>query len=75
MDWPRSWIGGVGVVRSDGVDVFSVLTGVLFVGLGLWFLLESTGVARLDLAVLLPLLVVGAGLSVLVVGVSRWIGR
>ncbi|HEC10300.1 MAG TPA: hypothetical protein ENI86_12170 [Acidimicrobiales bacterium] len=62
-------------MRTDDVDVFSILTGIVFIGLGLWFVLEDTGLARLDFAVVWPLLVVGAGLSVLVVGVSRWSGR
>jgi len=58
-------------VRTQDVDVFSVLAGVLFTGLGLWFIVEALGIGRLDLGVVWPVLLVAAGVAVLLAARSR----
>jgi hypothetical protein len=58
-------------MRTQDVDVFSVLFGVLFTGLGLWFVVEALGLGRLDLGVVWPVLLVASGVAVLVAAWSR----
>ena len=58
-------------MRTQDVDVFSVLFGVLFAGLGLWFVVDALGLGRLDLGVVWPLLLVAAGVAVLLAARSR----
>lgn len=58
-------------MNNQDVDVFSVVAGVIFVGLGGWFAFESQGWGRLDMALALPVLLVVAGAAVLVAAASR----
>jgi len=62
-------------VRTQDVDLISVLAGVLFTGLGLWFIVEALGLGRLDLGLVWPLLLVAAGVAVLLAARSRFPSR
>lgn len=58
-------------MKTEDVSVVSLLFGVLFTGLGLWFLVDSLGWGRLDLGLVWPALLVVAGVAVLIAARSR----
>lgn len=58
-------------MRTQDVDVVSLLAGVLFTGLGLWFLSEASGFGGVDLGLVWPVLLVLAGVAVLVAARAR----
>ena len=58
-------------MRTQDVDLMSLLAGVLFTGLGLWFTVATLGLGRLDLGLVWPILFVVAGVAVLLAAKSR----
>ncbi len=58
-------------MRTQDVDPISLLSGVLFMGLGLWFTVAALGLGRLDLGIVLPILFVTVGVAVLLVARGR----
>ena len=58
-------------MKTQDVDLISLLAGVLFTGLGLWFTVATLGLGRLDLGLVWPILFVVAGVAVLLAAKSR----